>query len=1433
MNFKKILVLVMTFAMLLSAFAPTLGVFAENLNDDAGEQESNEKHYVSIGDSMTNGYGFEGYNQGNKMTIADFIAGKGVYGAGSYALQFEEYLRGKGYDVTHTKLASSALRAEDLLYLLGGRDERADDWFNEVLYYTTGAGNNNALIPELSAHYQNSVKDADIISLGIGNASFGAFFLSRSTSIIGVMGGESEINPDYTLENALAILDNEDDKQTVLDIYNKAYAKLNSYVSAEIAEQYHLEAVCDLLAYVAAGFIINYSKSIDRIVELNEKENLEVILVGLMNTTYGMEIKVNDELSIPFGDVMDEAFGLLNAYIAAYPTVQQANGNFEGVTFYYAENSQPDFIVNAFDDLAEAGWTNTDNGRLSAEIVRSRTIRTYNDTLRAMISAGFVAGINAGIEASVLEGWQENFGVVGMPEADFMQLLKDYGYYEAYQTDLAGRLLTDYYGFLPTITLADVQAYEANVPAAWNNQYFFMDATDVKNLAVAIYLGVEEAIVNSIAVEEIPLSGLETIAGDITVVFGDFAPSTASPEVVREDLANFFSSETILPLVKIYAIFNIGDGMCVHPTPTGHDDTTAAIVKSYENDWTAWKQTVKNTYDYVLEYYDEAYAFGYDYADKNGYVDKVVAVLDKVIARLELVDLADNEPMTNELKALLHTEIDALIDSLEKLREVLANDTLKDVDGLVSVLTASLDDILVHVENIYAICEQAGIDVNQLVILPALKEALVLIETELIPALKELAKEFVDAVIAHVMEKAEELYNSALGLSKEVYLQLVGLLVTVKLHVEEKVDAIVDAIVNQYLTVVEKVYTTLGNIDTAIATANKVVEYVIGRLVNVGTDVKDIAVLLNDIVTIVYEILVDAGVPVDEAIELAVEVATEVLEMYLEELGIKDACDAAKLLLEKAYELLVESGLTVEEALELAAKAFAGAVVTIVKHFDDIDNALDVTKEVLQTVYDFLVANRVEITVALKTAIEVTKTVAETVIAVVETVEDAIEYATNVFEYVLEVAGNVYETAEEIYATATELYAQLLNTIAKVHNAIETTIEIYNYVYNLLVEVFGNIENAVRVATKICQLVVEFVQNNPELLENAYKLGVEIYNLIVEVYGETDDIHATANAVYAYVLRLLAAAEVELKDAIYHASNGNYLITEESFYLALGYSFYTEELAEMLFLGDKYTQYYELTEDYREDLAKADLVTVKMENGELFSFAYDQILGTVAGIVRNSESFADYESIIAPALEEYGLSIYSEPLTLEWSKYMDEETLAIFRGALDSLTAQLVAAGVPEVYELDLTPVVMEQLPEGVAIKPIVMEIPLAELVVYAIENVLYAYAETTERIVNTLETIYEVAPNATVVITAISNPFELIGLLLEDYVPDASEYVAVADEVVELFNLPLYLAALTHKNTIYVENEDAAEIYAALPHQYLAYQHSLGYIRVGVGICW
>ena len=397
MKIKKILVLVMTFAMLLSAFAPTLGVFAEAGHAHDENDAKGTLNYVSIGDSMTNGYGFEGYEQGktnsnNHMSLDRFIAGDGVYGDGSYALQFADYLQGLGYDVNHTKLAVSALRAEDLLYLLNGgaEGEHHDDWFDEVVYYSTGAYD-YSVVPTLSAHYQNAVKNADVITLGIGNASFGAFMLSRMTSALGVMGGSLDDDQleMYTLENALAMLENEEDEAKVLELYNKFYGELLNYVDEATVEQFKLETISEIFAYVVAGFLVSYSKVIDKIVEINESENLEIMLIGLMNTTYGMKIALDEETIIPFGDIMDEMFGLLNAYIAAYPTAQQAAGNYKGVTFYYAENTQPNFIVNALPELKNEGWTNTDGGRLSADIIRSRTITTYNETIRDMVSNMF------------------------------------------------------------------------------------------------------------------------------------------------------------------------------------------------------------------------------------------------------------------------------------------------------------------------------------------------------------------------------------------------------------------------------------------------------------------------------------------------------------------------------------------------------------------------------------------------------------------------------------------------------------------------------------------------------------------------------------------------------------------------------------------------------------------------------------------------------------------------------------------------------------------------------------------------------------------------------------------------------------------------------------------------------------------------------------
>ena len=120
-KWRSAIAMVLVISMLFSIF-PTAAFAALGEND--------EINYVSIGDSMTNGYGFEGYEQCNSTDTAyDFIKDVGVYGDGSYALQFEQYLKDEnpGVTVNHTKLAPSALLADDLLYLLGVRETEFDD----------------------------------------------------------------------------------------------------------------------------------------------------------------------------------------------------------------------------------------------------------------------------------------------------------------------------------------------------------------------------------------------------------------------------------------------------------------------------------------------------------------------------------------------------------------------------------------------------------------------------------------------------------------------------------------------------------------------------------------------------------------------------------------------------------------------------------------------------------------------------------------------------------------------------------------------------------------------------------------------------------------------------------------------------------------------------------------------------------------------------------------------------------------------------------------------------------------------------------------------------------------------------------------------------------------------------------------------------------
>ena len=70
MNFKKMsakaLSVFMCLIMLFSVVAPAVSATAANIDTDTTKPDFN---YVSLGDSMSNGYGSEGYGQGAEQSL--------------------------------------------------------------------------------------------------------------------------------------------------------------------------------------------------------------------------------------------------------------------------------------------------------------------------------------------------------------------------------------------------------------------------------------------------------------------------------------------------------------------------------------------------------------------------------------------------------------------------------------------------------------------------------------------------------------------------------------------------------------------------------------------------------------------------------------------------------------------------------------------------------------------------------------------------------------------------------------------------------------------------------------------------------------------------------------------------------------------------------------------------------------------------------------------------------------------------------------------------------------------------------------------------------------------------------------------------------------------------------------------------------------------
>ncbi len=182
---------------------------------------------------------------------------------------------------------------------------------------------------------QAVVAAADVIALGVGNADINIYAVNNVLGAIGkdVVGIGSV---DYgTLEDALANCDALT-RNAAMQVYDNLYGKLESAISERVTDAELVTTLLDILVYSAVSFVANYSAILEEVATVNP--DATVMIVGLVNMLDGMAINFNGqkiELGKYFGYVVDA----LNVYLAAVPTAMQMNGEYENVTFLYAEAS--------------------------------------------------------------------------------------------------------------------------------------------------------------------------------------------------------------------------------------------------------------------------------------------------------------------------------------------------------------------------------------------------------------------------------------------------------------------------------------------------------------------------------------------------------------------------------------------------------------------------------------------------------------------------------------------------------------------------------------------------------------------------------------------------------------------------------------------------------------------------------------------------------------------------------------------------------------------------------------------------------------------------------------------------------------------------------------------------------------------------------------
>ena len=321
-------------------------------------------NFVSIGDSMTNGYGLFEYYPVSEVTNTEYLTysefeygkiaeelrndkydknvnyasryGFNVYVQDTYAGLFANYLeeQNPNKEVNWAPMAISGLTPESFLYVMTNGEfvgtPETDDFWNPFLDYNNETGEREKLpndlnrpwvaleginksitdegrknvIPRLRQKYIENIAEADIVSINLGSYNYSLMISER---LLKGDTWEKDVLGRGTVEYALQ------NHPEALQYYKTLDTMLKNYLNSNgIEVTPTLEKILDLLVSTTLSQMLAFDESVKEIKKINP--NATIVIHGIYNILDGFQVCLEDGTMIEIGDLFAVVQNAANMY---------------------------------------------------------------------------------------------------------------------------------------------------------------------------------------------------------------------------------------------------------------------------------------------------------------------------------------------------------------------------------------------------------------------------------------------------------------------------------------------------------------------------------------------------------------------------------------------------------------------------------------------------------------------------------------------------------------------------------------------------------------------------------------------------------------------------------------------------------------------------------------------------------------------------------------------------------------------------------------------------------------------------------------------------------------------------------------------------------------------------------------------------------------